>query len=174
MLNRCFWLPMKDTVKGQGIINISKKCLNDLDCYAHPISTLWYELKSHSLKIFGLWRQKWSSTFIDQQFTPMLIQDLSMAAPARPWIPIQSLPPWFYSHLNAPLTTTSFWLASKSLQYIVLMSCVTGEAWRSWWADFFTPFSHRVCRILEAVELRKRLINTPTSPSSSHHPPVLV
>ena len=91
----------------------------------------------------------------------MLIQDLSMAAPARPWIPIQSLPPWFYSHLNAPLTTTFFWLTSKGLQYIVLMSCVTGEAWRSWWADFFTPFSRRVCSILEAVEFRKRDSSTP-------------
>ena len=53
MLNSCFGLPMKRHIKGQEIINISKKCLNDFDFYDYPISTLWYELKSHPQKFLA-------------------------------------------------------------------------------------------------------------------------
>lgn len=52
-LTYCFWF-LKNTVRDQeGIINISKKYLNK-SCY-FSIPTLWYELKSQSLKMFGSW-----------------------------------------------------------------------------------------------------------------------
>ena len=55
-LNYCFLLP-RNTVRDQeGIINISKIYLNNLRVLmTFPPPTLWYELKSQSLKMFGSW-----------------------------------------------------------------------------------------------------------------------
>ena len=66
--------------------------------YIHLV--VWAKISSS--KVFGSGCQKGNSIFIYQQFTPMLIQDLSMAAPARYWEPLQFLPSWFHSHLNSP------------------------------------------------------------------------
>lgn len=44
---------MKDIAKCQGISNFLSVYLNDLDCYDYAL-ILWYELKSQSLKMFGL------------------------------------------------------------------------------------------------------------------------